>query len=456
MTKEMFPDEQWFRSPDGKTLLAGSPLTSFTVSEAGARILDVLENGQALPTKHEALTSRLLATGAVHPHTDHSVALSDITVVIPAYVTNELGLAQLNELITNLRGVAVIVVDDASPKTPAITGATVVRREHNGGPGAARNTGLVEVATPYVAFIDSDVIATPDDLQQLASILRDEYVHLVAPRITTTDDKSVIGEYESLRSPLDLGTSPAVVRPMTRVSYVPAAVLVARTEQLRHDGSFEESLRLGEDVDLVWRTVESGGVVRYVPSVECSHRPRRSWLALWTQRFGYGTSAAHLDVRHKYSASPLRAHAVLLLPALATLAGYIYFAALLALPTLLYFLITLRDTKMSTRTRAALTWIGYTSTLRLLATAVRRAWWPLFMIGMFFFPPALFMLLFAVLAPPAYAIVRQKPRHPVPYFCLRVLDDCAYGLGVWVGALRTRNFRCLLPVVTIRRTSRAK
>jgi hypothetical protein len=199
MTKEMFPDEQWFRSPDGKTLLAGSPLTSFTVSEAGAQILDVLENGQALPTKHEALTSRLLATGAVHPHTDHSVALSDITVVIPAYVTNELGLAQLNELITNLRGVAVIVVDDASPKTPAITGATVVRREHNGGPGAARNTGLVEVATPYVAFIDSDVIATPDDLQQLASILRDEHVHLVAPRITTTDDKSVIGEYESLR-----------------------------------------------------------------------------------------------------------------------------------------------------------------------------------------------------------------------------------------------------------------
>jgi len=456
MTNELIPDEQWFRSQDGKTLLAGSPLTLFTVSDAGARILDALENSTSLPAQHEALTSRLLATGAIHPRTNNAIPLADITVVIPAHITNELGLARLNELVTNLQGMTIIVVDDSSPETLAVTGASVIRREPNGGPGAARNTGLAQVGTPYVAFIDTDVIATPDDLQQLASVLRDEQVHLVAPRILSTDDKSVIGEYESLRSPLDLGSSPAVVRPMSRVSYVPAAVLVARTEHLRLHGSFEESLRLGEDVDLVWRTVELGNIVRYVPSVECIHHPRQSWPALLRQRCGYGTSAAHLDARHKYSASPLRAHAVLLLPALATLAGYIYFATLLALPTLLYFLITLRDTKMSTRTRARLTWIGYTSTLRLLANAVRRAWLPIFVVGAFFFPPAFFMLLFAVLAPPAFAIVRSKPRHPVPYFCLRVLDDCAYGLGVWAGALKTRNFRCLLPVITIRRTSRTK
>lgn len=456
MTVTMFPDEQWFRSADGRTLLAGSPLTSFTVSEAGARILDAIEHNDSLPAHHETLTSRLLATGAVHPATSRSVALTDITVVIPAYLDSAIAQQNLTELVASLHGIAVVVVDDASPETLAITGATVIRRNLNGGPGAARNSGLAAVNTPYVAFIDSDVIATAGDVQQLASVLSDERVHLVAPRVRTVNDKTVIGEYESLRSPLDLGSSPAVVRPMSRVSYVPAAVLVARTQQLRSDGMFEESMRLGEDVDLVWRIVESGGGVRYVPGIECTHRPRHSWAALLKQRFGYGSSAAQLDSRHRLSASPLRANLVLLLPAIATLSGYIYFAALLALPTLVYFLITLRNTKMTARTRASLTWIGYTSTLRLLASAVRRAWWPLFVVGMFFFLPAFFMLIFAVLAPPAFAIVREKPRHPVPYFCLRVLDDCAYGLGVWAGALKMRNFRCLLPVITIRRSSRGK
>ncbi len=455
MKNQLIADQQWFRSANGKTLLAGSPLTSFTVSDAGAAILDAIEKGHALPPQHESLTSRLLATGAVHPLTDTSVPLSEITVVIPAFVTSDTQLSRLQNLVNSLSGVRVLVVDDASPMTITVSHGQVLRLHTNSGPSTARNAGIAHVSTTFTAFVDADISITCESLQRLASVLRDENVTLAAPRIATENDKTFLGEYESFRSPLDLGTSPAVVRPLSRVSYVPAAVLMGRTGEFQHN-PFDESMRLGEDVDFIWRLVEDGRVVRYVPNVVCSHAPRSSWAALLKQRFGYGSSAAHLDKKHPYTAAPLRVNGVLLLPALALLAGYVYFAALLALPTLAYFVFTLRKTRLSLVTLTRLTWIGFRSTVQLMANAIRRAWWPIFLPCTAVLQPALFMVLFSVLAPAAYGIVRSKPRFPGGYFLMRILDDAAYGLGVWVGAFRQRSARCLMPVITFRRTSRTK
>ena len=53
---------------------------------------------------------------------------------------------------------------------------------------------------------------------------------------------------------------------MTRVAYVPTAALLVRRAALG-DG-FDESLRNGEDVDLVWRLIEAGWRVRYEPAVQ--------------------------------------------------------------------------------------------------------------------------------------------------------------------------------------------
>ena len=76
-------------------------------------------------------------------------------------------------------------------------------------------------------------------------------------------------------------TEPARVAAGTRVSYVPAAALVVRTEALRAIGGFDETLRVGEDVDAVWRLIDAGYRCRYEPSVVVHHRPR-STLSAWT------------------------------------------------------------------------------------------------------------------------------------------------------------------------------
>jgi mycofactocin system glycosyltransferase len=453
MTFRLIPDDQWFRSRKGNGVLAGSPLTYFGVTEAGSKILDAIETESELPQNHSQLTDRLLATGAVHPVQDNAADLCEITVVIPAFIVDAESHAYLQELVSSLVGLSIIIVDDASPYSVEIDGARVIRHETNKGPAAARNTGIAAVTTKVVACVDTDVTVTTEQVATLAAHVIDSDVGAVAPRITCVNDKTFIGEFESHHSPLDLGSVPALVRPMSRVSYLPATVLVCNVQTLRAVGGFDDSIRMGEDVDLVWRFINNGAACRYIPSIECTHKTRQSVSKMLKQRYDYGTSAALLDARHPRAASPLRVHALLLVTATTVLMGYLYLAIVLLVPTMLYFVISLRSTSIPVRTRTRLAWKALTSTTRLLARAVMRAWWPLFFVTSFVSLRLGAMFTFSAFVPPIVGLVRHKPRHPIRYLVMRILDGMAYGTGVWVGAVRARSLRCLLPVITVRRSA---
>lgn len=442
------PDDQWFRSENGSGLLAGSPLTFFSVTDAGKKILDAIENNESLPAHHAALTKRLLATGAVHPVFENVGNADDLTAVIPSYIAEEKQLKRLQSLVDSLIGIRIIVVDDCSPISISLTGAEVIRFASNQGPAAARNAGLAATVTPFVAFVDDDTTVTTQQLLSLASHFTDENVDAVAPRVAGAPGESRIAEYERLQSPLDLGNLPSVVRPLSRVSYVPAAVLVARTHTVKEMNAFDSTMRLGEDVDLVWRMVKAGKIVRYDPSVVCLHEPRSTVRALLKQRFSYGRSAAALDKKHPFTAAPLRANVVMLVPALALLSGYIFLAAGLVPLMVAWFCMTLRQTKIPITTRMKLAMTGWFSTVRLLTSAVMRVWWPpVLLVGQFSLRVGA-VFVFSAFVPAMYGIMRHKPRHTFGYIVLRILDPMAYGTGVWTGAIRDRNLRCLLPVVT--------
>src|SRR6202042_198602 len=104
-------------------------------------------------------------------------------------------------------------------------------------------------------------------------------------------------------SVLDLGDRAARVAPMTRVAYVPTAALLVRRAAL--GGGFDESLRYGEDVDLVWRLIEAGWRVRYDPGVRVGHAEPPSRPELLRRRFQHGRSAAPLPRRHPGAVAPL-------------------------------------------------------------------------------------------------------------------------------------------------------
>jgi len=183
----------------------------------------------------------------------------------------------------------VVVVDDGSRDADAIAdvcrrrGARLLRRDRAGGPAAARNAAIARVETELIAFLDSDCVAPPDWVRALAGHFGDPRVAAVAPRVSDPA--------------LDMGASPADVAPGRRVAYVPSAALIVRRAAL---GGFDEALRYGEDVDLVWRLHDRGWRVRYDPRVVIRHDA----TGLLTRRFRYGTSAAPLAQRHPGRLAP--------------------------------------------------------------------------------------------------------------------------------------------------------
>jgi mycofactocin system glycosyltransferase len=220
----------------GTLLVGGSPVRVLRLTPSGARLVAGWWSGTPVPDndRARALARRLLDTGIAHPapNAEGSTVPGQVTVVVPVR-DRHAELARCLAGLTNLP--CVIVVDDGSDDPAAIAraaagaGARVLRREVNGGPGAARNTGLAAAQTPLVAFLDSDCVPGPGWLDRLLPHFADPAVGAVAPRIAPAEDGPTwLARYEGASSTLDMGARPSIVRPGARVPYVPGAALVVR------------------------------------------------------------------------------------------------------------------------------------------------------------------------------------------------------------------------------------
>ncbi|MGD9701738.1 MAG: mycofactocin biosynthesis glycosyltransferase MftF [Acidimicrobiia bacterium] len=434
---------------DGRALLGGSPLTLFRLGSSGAGVVEAIRAGKVPPPGHEPLTDRLVDAGAAHPSPQRGTGprAGEVTVVIPVFGTP---LWRLSDLVLSCGPCSVIIVDDASPRPlGSVLGADVHRLDRNVGPGGARAAGLALVATPYVAFLDSDATPEVGWLDALLPHLADDRVALVAPRVRSANgDGRALARYEQWRSPLDLGGTPARVRAGTRVSYVPAAALVARVEALRGIGGFDTTLRYGEDVDLVWRLDEAGWRVRYEPEAVVLHDPRpdaRAWLA---QRVGYGSSAAPLARRHPGALAPARMNGW---SAVAWGVGIVSPPAGVTVAAVTTGLLvrTLSGLAHPLRVAFRLAGLGHLFAGRILASALVRAWFPFALAAALVSKRARRAVALAVVVPPLVAWARDRPRLGlVRALGLHVADDLAYCAGLWAGMVRERSFTAIRPVLT--------
>lgn len=423
-----------------RVVIAGSPLRLFRLSPAGQRVLEAIEQNQPLPSGHAKLTDRLVDAGAVHPNASESpFTAADVTIVVPAF--NALPSATIDPG-------ALIVVDDASePPLTANPVARTIRLPTNRGPAAARNAGLAEVTTPLVAFVDTDVDLEADWLDKLLPHFGDPLVALVAPRVTSTEGSTTLARYESVRSPLDLGGQQGRIAAGTRISYVPAAALVVRTSALRAIDGFDESLRTGEDVDMVWRLIEAGHRCRYEPASTVRHRPRATLSAWARQRLAYGRSAATLARRHPGSVAPLRVSGWSAAVWALVFARRPVVAVIVAGGTVVALRRKLHDLPPHESVRLA--GLGHLYAGRQVSNTITRAWWPIALLAAVFVRRARLPLLGAATIPPLLDwIGNRRLVDPLRYVGLRLADDVAYGTGVWVGAIEQRSIRSLAPEFT--------
>ena len=472
----VFDAETQFVGED--VLFGGSPPRLMRLNAAGVRALrELRDDGLVRSAAGGRLARRLTDTGMAHPRPPGGPAPDTgmahrrapagpgldpghVTVVIPVKDRQ----AELDRCLSAL-GAAypVLVVDDGS-RDPAATaalcrrhGARLLRRPESGGPGAARNDGLAAVTTPLVAFLDSDCVAGPDWIAGLAGHFADPIVGAVAPRVRPVTGPGVAGRYLYARAPIDLGPWEARVAPLTRLSYVPTAALLALRDAVA--AGFDASLRYGEDVDLVWRMTEAGWRVRYDPGAEVGHAEPGRWAAILARRFRYGTSAAPLARRHPGQVPPLVLQAW---PAAAV-------AALLARRPVTA--LAAYGAGTAQLVRLLRDWgVPERNVLRPMAFSVQQTWLGAGRWSVQYALPAVAVglarpggrsararlgrrvaLASLVLGPPAAQWRRGRPPlDPVRFTLGYLADEAAYGAGVYRGALAERLAAPLLPKIAWR------
>ena len=443
-------DSSWWRrgNAEGDTVVAGSPLKVFRFSPAARSLLEAVENKTEVSSSSASTVQRLLDAGAVHPILESiktSLQPSDVTVVIPVHNEDVL---RLNALISKLSAAhEVLLIDDGSTIPLAdINGARVIRREVAGGPAAARNTAIDFVTSSITFFLDADTSLADDSWTKLLAHFEDSSVGVVAPRIASEPGTTLLHRYEASESPLDLGSEPARIRKNSRVSYVPTAALMIRTDLLREHRGFDESLRYGEDVDLVWRLLEADVVCRYEPAVTVHHSPRASLLDAWKQRVSYGSAAAPLDQRHRGAATPLRINRWSA-GAWGTLAsGYPLIGLIIGAASTVALERKISSQPDSRQLALRLAGRGNIHAGRVIAQAMTRTWWPIALLLSLCSRRARRVTCAAIVLPSLMSWFTKKPKvDPVSYCALKLADDVAYGTGVWKGVIATRDLGALTP-----------
>lgn len=454
----------------GATLLGGVP-TRVLYLTATARTL--LTGGRFTVTSAAtaALAERLIDAGIADPVLSELPDLAPhdgdgwaaaVTVVVPAHDRPD-AVARL--LASIPRSVPVIVVDDRSQNPAALHrvverhGARLIVLPENLGPAGARNAGLAAVTTPFVAFIDSDMVIDADTLPLLLRHVSDPRVALVAPRIAGLEPESPTGitRYEAARSSLDLGAEPAIVRPGSTVSWVPSACLVGRTAVLTDPAigvGFTPGMRVAEDVDLVWRLCEAGWRVRYEPAVAARHEHRETVRAWLGRKFFYGTGAALLAARHGAAVAPAIYTPWTVVVVGALLAQRRWSAPVAAVAAVVGAArlgSRLRPTPERTRIALRLAGQGALAATAQTGDLLTRHWWPIALVGSLVSRRVRRATVAAALVDAIVEHRRTRPAMGLVSFAVALrLDDLAYGAGVWWGALRSGSSRALRPVVRLR------
>jgi mycofactocin system glycosyltransferase len=444
-------------APDVKQLtedawFGGSPSRVLRLTAAGRSAWEELASGPVRTPAAATLARRLTDTGFAHPCPPAPTTPPDVTVVVPVR-DRAAALGRCLAALGNRH--PVVVVDDGSHDPRAVAevaarhGAKLLVRTVNGGPGAARDTGLGAARSALVAFVDSDCVPPAGWLDGLVPHLADPLVAAVAPRIVASGQSA--GWPARFASALDLGDRPASVAPNTRVAYVPTAALLVRRGALdavaRGGAVFDPGLRVtGEDVDLVWRLHEAGWRIRYEPSVEVPHEEPASWAALLRRRYRYGLSAAPLARRHPGSVPPLVLFGWPAATVLALLARKPVLAAAAYGCSVLEIARTLRAAGLPT-----------TGVLSAMGRAAHQTWLGVGRYGTQFAAPLLAVELLAgrhrlaaaslLFGPPLTEWARQGRGRldPARYVLGRVADDVAYGGGVLAGCLAERTLAPVRP-----------
>ncbi len=199
-----------------------------------------------------------------------------VSIVIPAFNRRDSVLQLLADLDRQTDvPFETIVVDDCSPDgtaeavEAAFPRARVLRNPRNGGPAVSRNRGIAAARGEFIVGIDSDV--TVPDPRLLAKVVAAFREHpgasMLAFRLLAADGRSEDGP--RWWHPLPLATHADKAFP---THYFSGTGYAGRRADLVAAGMYPEILYMHyEEVELAFRVLDRGGVIRYCPDLPVVH-----------------------------------------------------------------------------------------------------------------------------------------------------------------------------------------
>ena len=215
-----------------------------------------------------------------------------ISVLIPAYNAENTIVDALNSVISQkYKGVIkIIVIDDGSTdstvqvinsfiSTNKISNIYILKKE-NGGVSSARNYGLKNVNTEYIAFLDADDIWLPGKLDaQMECFTKDKKILFLG---TSRNNET----YRYITS-IHNGVYEIRVRQMLLSWWPSVPTVIFKKTVLDKVGCFDESIRFGEDGDYWLR------VLKFFPI----HVLNESFVTTGGGKFNYGASGLSANLK---------------------------------------------------------------------------------------------------------------------------------------------------------------
>lgn len=182
-----------------------------------------------------------------------------VTVVIPTYNRANFLQHAIQSVLQAGSDVEVVVVDDCSTdETPDVCSQLgsirYVRLPANRGLAHARNVGIAESSSEFIAFLDDDDLRLPDSLdKQLSRMVVDDRIALCYGRALIGDARRQLptGEVYPLECPQG-----DVFWELLEDNFIPMPSVLARKSALIDSGGFNTSLSLVEDWDMWLRISE--------------------------------------------------------------------------------------------------------------------------------------------------------------------------------------------------------
>lgn len=204
---------------------------------------------------------------------EHRCAEADtllVSVIIPAFNAAGTILRAIDSVrAQEIAALEIIVVDDGSSDgTAEVVDKNIrpgeriklQRMPKNSGVSAARNTGIRLARGTFLAFLDADDIWLPGKLQkQIDAMEQDHAITLVSCNSRLLSQAGVpLKEGHMNRPPVE---GDDAWKTLLVYNFIPTPTVLARCSLVRELGGFDESLAVGEDLDLWIRLALRGKVV---------------------------------------------------------------------------------------------------------------------------------------------------------------------------------------------------